>query len=225
MLLPGSLFLSVPFNLLHLNTELSTSLCGELWTSLHRCSVFPTGRGDFLSREWASEHPAAVRRNWRTRTPGSKHRGGGTPAHSPTGILRPHQPVQGDLPIRPRLWANKLKAYEEGELPLCYGFHFHSPHPLLPVITSSSNREYTITLPDGTVDTRSYQWRQTITFQSCPHSEDLRTTQQLSVDQIFVWFDDQNELIRYAMTNKMGSVHSECTSFKQLPKNSKDLIK
>uniref|UniRef100_A0A3P8UHX2 Nidogen 1 n=1 Tax=Cynoglossus semilaevis TaxID=244447 RepID=A0A3P8UHX2_CYNSE len=76
------------------------------------------------------------------------------------------------------------------------------------LITSSSNREYTITLPDGTVDTRSYQWRQTITFQSCPHSEDLRTTQQLSVDQIFVWFDDQNELIRYAMTNKMGSVHS-----------------
>lgn len=109
---------------------------------------------------------------------------------------------------------------------MCYGFHFHSPHPLLPVITSSSNREYTITLPDGTVDTRSYQWRQTITFQSCPHSEDLRTTQQLSVDQIFVWFDDQNELIRYAMTNKMGSVHSECTSFKQrVPKNSKDLIK
>lgn len=95
---------------------------------LHRWSVFPTGWGDFLSREWASEHPAAVRRNWRTRTPGSKHRGGGTPAHSPTGILRPHQPVQGDLPIRPRLWANKLKAYEEGELPLCYGFHFHSPH-------------------------------------------------------------------------------------------------
>lgn len=84
---------------------------------------------------------------------------------------------------------------------------------LLPVITSSSNRDYTVTSPDGTVETRSYQWRQTITFQSCAHDEAARVappTQQLSVDQIFVMFDSDNLLIRYAMSNKIGSVHSEC---------------
>uniref|UniRef100_A0A8D3D5C1 Nidogen 1 n=1 Tax=Scophthalmus maximus TaxID=52904 RepID=A0A8D3D5C1_SCOMX len=79
------------------------------------------------------------------------------------------------------------------------------------LITSSSNRDYTITPPDGDVQTRSYQWRQTITFQSCQHDEATRaalSTQQLSVDQIFVMFDADNHLIRYAMSNKIGSVHS-----------------
>ncbi|XP_041641375.1 nidogen-1-like [Cheilinus undulatus] len=79
------------------------------------------------------------------------------------------------------------------------------------LITSSSNRDYTITSPDGSAQTRSYQWRQTITFQSCQHDEASRaapSTQQLSVDQIFVMFDSDNDLIRYAMSNKIGSVHS-----------------
>uniref|UniRef100_A0A3Q1H4M7 Nidogen 1b n=1 Tax=Acanthochromis polyacanthus TaxID=80966 RepID=A0A3Q1H4M7_9TELE len=79
------------------------------------------------------------------------------------------------------------------------------------LITSSSNQDYVITSPDGDVQTRSYQWRQTITFQSCPHDESSRpdqSTQQLSVDQIFVMFDADNNLIRYAMSNKIGSIHS-----------------
>ncbi|KAM8772103.1 nidogen-1-like [Acanthopagrus schlegelii] len=79
------------------------------------------------------------------------------------------------------------------------------------LITSSSNRDYTITSPDGAVQPRSYQWRQTITFKSCQHDEAIRpelSTQQLSVDQIFVMFDAENHLIRYAMSNRIGSVHS-----------------
>ncbi|XP_074552133.1 nidogen-1-like [Halichoeres trimaculatus] len=79
------------------------------------------------------------------------------------------------------------------------------------LITSSSNRDYTISSPDGSAQTKSYQWRQTVTFQSCPHDETIRETpsaQQLSVDQIFVMFDSENDLIRYAMSNKIGSVHS-----------------
>ncbi|CAG5946420.1 unnamed protein product [Menidia menidia] len=78
------------------------------------------------------------------------------------------------------------------------------------LITSSSSREYTINAPDGSIQTRSYQWRQTITFKSCPHGEApgaTQSTQQLSVDQIFVMFDPQNHLIRYAMSNKIGSVN------------------
>lgn len=83
---------------------------------------------------------------------------------------------------------------------------------LLSVITSSSNRDYTITSADGVVQTRTYHWRQTVTFQSCPHDEATRaaaSTQQLSVDQIFVMFDADNHLIRYAMSNRIGSVHGE----------------
>ncbi|XP_068178370.1 nidogen-1-like [Antennarius striatus] len=77
------------------------------------------------------------------------------------------------------------------------------------LITSSSSRDYTVTAPDGAVQTRSYQWRQTITYQSCRHGDaaEAPPTQQLSVDQIFVMFDSNNHLIRYAMSNRVGPVH------------------
>uniref|UniRef100_A0A3Q4GVY4 Nidogen 1b n=1 Tax=Neolamprologus brichardi TaxID=32507 RepID=A0A3Q4GVY4_NEOBR len=83
-------------------------------------------------------------------------------------------------------------------------------------IISSSSRNYTITSPDGDVQTRSYQWRQTIVFQTCPYDEAgwagaTLTTQQLSVDQIFVMFDANNHLIRYAMSNKIGPIRSIST--------------
>uniref|UniRef100_A0A4W5R5T5 Nidogen 1 n=1 Tax=Hucho hucho TaxID=62062 RepID=A0A4W5R5T5_9TELE len=80
------------------------------------------------------------------------------------------------------------------------------------LITSSSSRDYTVSLPDGSVQTKTYQWRQTITYQSCPNDEAVRAvqpTQQLSVDQIFVMYDSGNQLIRYAMSNKIGSIHSD----------------
>ncbi|KAM6971980.1 nidogen-1 [Aplochiton taeniatus] len=79
------------------------------------------------------------------------------------------------------------------------------------LITSSSNRDYTVSLSDGSIQTRSYQWRQTINFQTCLHDDTPRAeppTQQLSVDQIFVMYDAGNQLIRYAMSNKIGSIHS-----------------
>ncbi|XP_056266669.1 nidogen-1-like isoform X1 [Pseudoliparis swirei] len=79
------------------------------------------------------------------------------------------------------------------------------------LITSSSNREYTVASPDGDVQTRSYQLRQTITYQSCRHGEasgPATSTQQLSVDHVFVMFEADNRLIRYAMSNKIGSIHS-----------------
>ncbi|KAL1006142.1 hypothetical protein UPYG_G00068340 [Umbra pygmaea] len=79
------------------------------------------------------------------------------------------------------------------------------------LITSSSNRDYTISLPDGSIQAKTYQWRQTITYQSCLHDQSssaMQPTQQLSVDQIFVMYDSDNQLIRYAMSNKIGSIHS-----------------
>ncbi|XP_029962713.1 nidogen-1 [Salarias fasciatus] len=78
------------------------------------------------------------------------------------------------------------------------------------LITSSSTREYIVNSPDGSTETRTYQWRQTITFQSCQHSEalrDMKPTQMLRVDQVFVMYDANNELIRFAMTNKIGDIN------------------
>lgn len=82
------------------------------------------------------------------------------------------------------------------------------------MITSSSTRDYTLFLPDGSTETRTYQWRQTITFQSCQHGDalrDMRATQMLNVDQVFVMYD-ANNIIRFAMTNKVGDVNGEVTS-------------
>lgn len=80
------------------------------------------------------------------------------------------------------------------------------------MITSSSSCDFTVTSPDGAVQNRTYQWRQHIVYESCRDDQLSRVappSQQLSVDQIFVMFDPENDLIRYAMTAKMGSVHSE----------------
>lgn len=77
------------------------------------------------------------------------------------------------------------------------------------MITSSSTRDYVVSLEDGSTVTRSYQWRQTITFKSCQHDEASRAilpTQMLRVDQIFVMYDANNELMRYAMSNKIGDI-------------------
>ncbi|XP_037638608.1 nidogen-1 [Sebastes umbrosus] len=78
------------------------------------------------------------------------------------------------------------------------------------LITSSSTRDYVVSLPDGSTETRTYQWRQTISFQSCQHGEslrDMKPTQMLSVDQVFVMYDANNELIRFAMSNKIGDIN------------------
>ncbi|CAL9688125.1 unnamed protein product [Knipowitschia caucasica] len=78
------------------------------------------------------------------------------------------------------------------------------------LITSSSTRDYKVTHPDGTAETRTYQWRQTITFQSCQHGDsmkDVKPSQMLRVEQIFVMYDVNNELTRFAMSNKIGDVN------------------
>ncbi|KAM9313558.1 nidogen-1-like, partial [Pholidichthys leucotaenia] len=108
--------------------------------------------------------------------------------------------LEGRLPTIPFGYTVQINSYKE---------IYHYDRNL---ITSSSNRDYTIMSPGGNIQTRSYQWRQTITFQSCPHDEAgwagaVLSTQQLSVDQIFVMFDPDNHLIRHATTNKIGSVH------------------
>lgn len=139
--------------------------------------------------------------------------------------------VEGQVPEVPRGSTVQIEPYSEiyqysnnrkgddGQR-LSISFHRNSTKKLVPflfssfsspVITSSSTRDYTVNLPDGSTESRTYQWRQTITFQSCQHSDalrDMRATQMLNVDQVFVLYDT-NDIIRFAMTNKVGDVNGE----------------
>uniref|UniRef100_A0A673TLK3 Nidogen 1 n=1 Tax=Suricata suricatta TaxID=37032 RepID=A0A673TLK3_SURSU len=81
------------------------------------------------------------------------------------------------------------------------------------VITSSSTREYTVMEPeqDGAASSTiyTYQWRQTITFQECTHDTSRSTlpnTQQLSVDSVFVLYNQEERILRYALSNSIGPV-------------------
>ncbi|MBV95586.1 Nidogen-1, partial [Eschrichtius robustus] len=87
---------------------------------------------------------------------------------------------------------------------------YHYSHQ---VITSSSSREYTVTEPerDGAAPSHvhTYQWRQTITFQECVHDDSrpaLPRTQQLSVDSVFVLYNQEERILRYALSNSIGPV-------------------
>uniref|UniRef100_A0A8C9CD24 Nidogen 1 n=1 Tax=Phocoena sinus TaxID=42100 RepID=A0A8C9CD24_PHOSS len=87
---------------------------------------------------------------------------------------------------------------------------YHYSHQ---VITSSSTREYTVTEPerDGAAPSHvhTYQWRQTITFQECVHDDSqpaLPSTQQLSVDSVFVLYNQEERILRYALSNSIGPV-------------------
>ncbi|CAM4728078.1 unnamed protein product [Leuciscus chuanchicus] len=78
------------------------------------------------------------------------------------------------------------------------------------LISSSSTREYAINHRDGSTQSRSYSVRETITFQGCQHDEPARatpSTQMLSVDQVFVMYDVDEQLLRYAMSNKIGDIN------------------
>ncbi|XP_036893244.1 nidogen-1 [Sturnira hondurensis] len=81
------------------------------------------------------------------------------------------------------------------------------------VITSSSTRKYTVTEPtrDGAAPSSvyTYQWRQTITFQECVHDSARLApprTQQLSVDSVFVLYNQEERILRYALSNSIGPV-------------------
>uniref|UniRef100_A0AAA9SGV1 Nidogen 1 n=3 Tax=Bos TaxID=9903 RepID=A0AAA9SGV1_BOVIN len=81
------------------------------------------------------------------------------------------------------------------------------------VITSFSTREYTVTEPErhGTAPSHAhtYRWRQTITFRECLHDDSrpaLPSTQQLSVDSVFVLYNQEERILRYALSNSIGPV-------------------
>lgn len=106
--------------------------------------------------------------------------------------------LEGRLPEVPRGASVQIDPYSE--------IYQYSSN----MVTSSSTRDYVVSRDDGSTETKTYQWRQTITFQSCAHNEAstaTQSTQMLRVDQVFVMYDAGNQLIRYAMSNKIGDVN------------------
>ncbi|KAM8953515.1 nidogen-1 [Pelodytes ibericus] len=77
------------------------------------------------------------------------------------------------------------------------------------VITSISTREYTVQVPEGLSETFTYQWKQTITFQECSHDTSapaIPAIQQLSVDRVFVLYNTNEQILRYASSNSIGMI-------------------
>lgn len=57
--------------------------------------------------------------------------------------------------------------------------------------------------------TGAYQWRQTISFDECIHDDSPSSapaTQQLSVDSVFVLYNRDEQILRYAMSNSIGPI-------------------
>lgn len=51
-----------------------------------------------------------------------------------------------------------------------------------------------------------------MSFKGCQHGEslrDMKATQMLSVDQIFVTYNPDQQLIRFALTSKIGDINGE----------------
>lgn len=78
-------------------------------------------------------------------------------------------------------------------------------------VTSTAYRQYFLTF--GSINqTFAYRLHQNITFQDCPparHHRVIPAVQQLSVDRIFALYNDEERVLRYAITNQIGSSEGE----------------
>ncbi|KAM4693380.1 nidogen-1 isoform 2-T2 [Discoglossus pictus] len=82
-------------------------------------------------------------------------------------------------------------------------------HTSSSIITSSSTREYTVEYPEEGSETFTYQWKQTLSFQECVHDNTGQmepSIQQLSVDRVFVLYNTNEQILRFASSNSLGPV-------------------
>ncbi|XP_053113683.1 nidogen-2 [Hemicordylus capensis] len=110
--------------------------------------------------------------------------------------------IQGQVPYIPENFTVHMAPYKEI-------YHYANS-----VVTSTSYREYSLTL--GSINqTFSYRLRQNITYQDCPHGRHrslVPASQQLTVDRIFALFSEEEKVLRYAITNQIGSLGDDSTS-------------
>ncbi|XP_059838139.1 nidogen-1 [Hypanus sabinus] len=116
--------------------------------------------------------------------------------------------LEGQVPEIPQESTVHIEPYSEL-------YHYSSS-----VIRSSSNIKYIVELPDQSSRSYSFQLKQTITFQGCINDDGQQlvpATQQLSVDRTFVLYDKNEQILRYAMSNKIGPVQDDSSSTNQNP--------
>ncbi|RXM95852.1 Nidogen-1 [Acipenser ruthenus] len=78
------------------------------------------------------------------------------------------------------------------------------------VVKSSSLREYTVLSVGSGSQTFSYQLSQNVTYQDCRHRHrSLPDTQQLSVERVFMLYNKEEQVLRYALTNQIGPVRED----------------
>ncbi|CAI5764837.1 nidogennidogen-2 [Podarcis lilfordi] len=102
--------------------------------------------------------------------------------------------IQGQVPYIPEDFTVHIAPFKEI-------YHYSDS-----VVTSTSYREYS--LVSGNVSqTFSYRLHQNITYQECQHAHHRRlfpAAQQLTVDRIFALYNEEESVLRYAVTNQIG---------------------
>ncbi|XP_077180168.1 nidogen-2 isoform X2 [Paroedura picta] len=104
--------------------------------------------------------------------------------------------IQGQLPSVPEDAAVHIMPYKEI-------YHYSDS-----AVTSTSLREYSLSSPSLN-QTFSYRLLQNITYQNCPHARHRGVgpaAQQLTVDRIFALYNEEERVLRYAVTNQIGSL-------------------
>ncbi|XP_055496382.1 uncharacterized protein nid2a isoform X6 [Leucoraja erinacea] len=72
-------------------------------------------------------------------------------------------------------------------------------------VTSTAHRDYSVEAGNGEKQTHRYQLRQNITYYDCEHApKTIPDAQQLNADHIFVLYDRDEQVIRYATINRIG---------------------
>ncbi|KAM4690530.1 nidogen-2 [Rhinophrynus dorsalis] len=103
--------------------------------------------------------------------------------------------MQGKIPYIPETSTIQISSYNEL-------YHYTGS-----VVTSTSYREYTVTSQSNEVQKLSYRLRQNITYHDCVHSKRLLPgAQRLNVERAFALYNKDEKVIRYAITNHIGSV-------------------
>ncbi|XP_019581253.2 nidogen-2 isoform X1 [Rhinolophus sinicus] len=110
--------------------------------------------------------------------------------------------IQGQVPHIPASFTAHIAPYKEL-------YHYSDS-----AVTSTSSRDYSLTF--GAVNqTMSYRIHQNITYQTCRHVPrhlSIPTTQQLNVDRVFALYNDEEKVLRFAVTNQIGPVEEDSES-------------
>ncbi|XP_043839431.1 nidogen-2 isoform X2 [Dromiciops gliroides] len=117
----------------------------------------------------------------------------------PENYLSVKTNIQGQVPFIPENFTVHIAPYKE--------IYQYSDLD----VTSTTSREYSLSF--GEINqTFSYHLHQNITYQDCKHTPNPRIiprTQQLNVDHIFALYNEEEKVLRYAMTNQIGPMEGD----------------